>query len=510
MYEYEWTHGGLASAELVEKLAAFYSEQYGAWGNRSPRAGERIKLSAGRVRDLLISPDSRIAWATLDREIVGYAIAVQTKVPRYGIVSWVTQLVVHELHRHKDVGKTLLFSIWRFTDHFAWGLISANPYAVRALEKATRRRCLPGRIKKHRDPLLNLGKQSVSYVKFAREIRVNRQESRIDTEFFLDHSSLQEMLSSVISQGNPWQLGNISDGWEWFAFTFQDQPQISLTRKELDEMLLASDGLTQHAYSRMLMKQNTQRWATFSEPEVEFVIKNCALEAGNAVVDFGCGTGRHVVGLASRGIRAVGIDYVIPFIDTAWAEAAARHLDDAEFRVADCRDVDLAQRFDAAICLYDVIGSYADEQQNARILTNLARHVKTQGYVLLSVMNMELTERIARYRFSIETEPDKLLQLKPSRRMEKTGEVFNPEYYLIEENTRVVYRKEQFTEGKGLPEELLVRDRRYTQPQIEQLCVQAGLDVIWSHFVKAGGWASPLPREDDRAKEILVLCQKRA
>jgi len=409
MYEYEWTHGGLASAELVEKLAVFYSGHYGIWGSGSPRAGEPVRLSAGKVRELLISPDSRIAWATFDGEIVGYAIAVQTKVPRYGIVSWVTQLVVHEQHRHKDVGKTLLFSIWRFTDHFAWGLISANPYAVRALEKATRRRCLPRRIKKHRDPLRTLGTQAVPYVKAETEIRVNGHESRINTEFFLDHSALPEMLSSVTSPEKLWHLGEIPDGWEWFAFTFQDQPQISLTRKELDEMLLASDALTQHAYSRMLMKQDTQRWATFSEAEVEFVIKNCVLHPGSEVVDLGCGTGRHVIGLASRGIRAVGVDYVATFIDAARAQAAARQLSDAEFAVADCRDVELGQQFDAAICLYDVIGSYADEQQNSRILANLARHVKTNGYLLLSVMNMELTERIARHWFSVEAEPDKLL-----------------------------------------------------------------------------------------------------
>jgi len=94
--------------------------------------------------------------------------------------------------------------------------------------------------------------------------------------------------------------------------------------------------------------------------------------------------------------------------------------------------------------------------------------------------------------------------------MERTGNVFNPEYYVIDENTRIVYRKDQFTEGRGLPEELLVRDRRYTQPQIENLCVQAGLDVVWSRFVRAGGWVTPLDRGDDGAKEILVLCRRKA
>ena len=63
--------------------------------------------------------------------MIGYAIAVQVKVQDYGVISWVTQLVIHESHRRLDVGKTLLFSIWGFSDHFAWGLVTANPYAIR-------------------------------------------------------------------------------------------------------------------------------------------------------------------------------------------------------------------------------------------------------------------------------------------------------------------------------------------------------------------------------------------
>jgi hypothetical protein len=97
-------------------------------------------------------------------KLVGYAIAVQTKLPYHGIISWVTQLVVHDAHRHQDVGKTLLFTIWRFTNHFAWGLLTANPYAIRALEKATRRRCQPRRIKKHLEPLMKIGPKVAPYI----------------------------------------------------------------------------------------------------------------------------------------------------------------------------------------------------------------------------------------------------------------------------------------------------------------------------------------------------------
>jgi len=54
--------------------------------------------------------------------------------------------------------------------------------------------------------------------------------------------------------------------------------------------------------------------------------------------------------------------------------------------------------------------------------------------------------------------------------MEKTGNIFDPDFYMIERNTNVVYRKEQFSEGTTLTAELIVRDRRYRQGEIESLC----------------------------------------
>ena len=92
--------------------------------------------------------------------------------------------------------------------------------------------------------------------------------------------------------------------------------------------------------------------------------------------------------------------------------------------------------------------------------------------------------------------------------MEKTGNVFDPEFYLIDRDTKIVYRKEQFTKGLGLPEEILVRDRRYTETQIREYCKGAGLDVVWSRAVRSGNWDAALPSDSAKAKEILVLCRR--
>jgi hypothetical protein len=122
-------------------------------------------------------------------------------------------------------------------------------------------------------------------------------------------------------------------------------------------------------------------------------------------------------------------------------------------------------------------------------------------------MNLELTYRRARHLFSLMKEPNRLLELPASDTMESSGNVFNPDYYMIDEVTDIVYRKEQFTKGTDLPVQLLVRDRRYRRPEITAMCMKAGLTVLWSRYVRAGEWDKELGTDDDHAKEILVLCE---
>jgi len=507
MYSFHWLPGRLVPSEFIKKFADLYSQHYGVWSEKGPRPGSRIRLTPDRVRDWL-TEDTYVVWATALGEVVGYAITVQSSVPKFGHVAWVTQLVVHEEHRQRDIGKTLLFTAWKFTDFFAWGLLSANPYAVRALEKATRRRCVPQTIRKSAAELKAFGAKHIHYVDADPNIVLGLEESRIDSKFYIDHSQLPAMLKAVQTEGNSWHLGELPEGWEWFAFTFRDQQQISLSQHELNEMLRASDEVTKTAYARMLLESPEQKWATHHKEEVDFIVEQFTQNNTKSILDFGCGMGRHSLELASRGFATTAVDYIPGFIERASARAAEHGLVKANFVVGDCKAISLEEKFDAAICLYDVIGSYANDLQNRAILNNLTDHVKPGGLLLISVMNMELTERKATSWFSLDSEPDKLLSLKPSGTMETTGNVFNPDFYMIEKTSRLVYRKEQFRSGPGLPEEFIVRDRRYTSTEIESECRRVGLEVVWLRFVRAGKWYEELPRESEGAKEILVLCRK--
>jgi SAM-dependent methyltransferase len=76
------------------------------------------------------------------------------------------------------------------------------------------------------------------------------------------------------------------------------------------------------------------------------------------VVDFGCGTGRHLIALLDRISLGVGIDYERAYI----AEAIRRHpRRPLHFLVADATAVPLKTEFDAALCLTNTWGTMSDK-----------------------------------------------------------------------------------------------------------------------------------------------------
>ena len=507
---YSWKPGTFVPAEpkTFTDCAELYSAHYGLWATDSPtNPGQRVRLSAKRIRSWLESPDSRISFAHCDGFLVGYAIAVRCHIPRYGNITWVTQLVVHEKYRQQGVAKSLLFSLWTYSDDFAWGLVSANPFAVRALEKATRRRCDPVSIKKHHELLLSFAESRVPYVSKNTEVIVERDKSRINTGFFVDQTKVPQMITDAKKSGAPWLLGPLESGWEWLAFTFESQSQMNLTAEEIESMIETSDQVVRQAYGRMTLDKS-HRWTKHTKPECDFIATHCKLKSGDTVLDFGCGVGRHVLQLSAMGFNVTGVDYMPELIKRAQSSATQNQREGISFHEGDCRTIELHQRFAAVTCLYDVIGSFADQASNFKIIRNIAAHLLPGGRALISVMNRTLTERNAKYRFSFSADPNALLTIKPSRTMETTGDIFDPEHYLLDTEKGIVYRKERFEHGASLPTELIVRDRRFFPKEIENLFVAVGLKVEWVRCVRAGDWATELDPSHEKAKEILLLCQK--
>ncbi|MDE6788598.1 MAG: hypothetical protein K2J47_04670, partial [Ruminococcus sp.] len=135
--------------------------------------------------------------------------------------------------------------------------------------------------------------------------------------------------------------------------------------------------------------------------------------------------------------------------------------------------------------------------------------LKRDGVAFISVMNFELTNHIAKHRFRIKQNPNMLLDLKASNIMETTGDIFNPEFLMIDEDDHLIYRKEQFVSGRELPIELIVREKRFSMDEIIKMCTEVGFRVDETSYVSAKDWNSTLNSIDPHAKEILIKCSKK-
>ena len=99
-----------------------------------------------------------------------------------------------------------------------------------------------------------------------------------------------------------------------------------------------------------------------------------------------------------------GVDFIPNYIAAATSVAAKNRLQGAPFKEGDARSINLAREFDDVTCLYDVVGSYAEDGENFKILQTCWRHLKPGGKFLLSVMNFELTEGQGKHFFSLESD----------------------------------------------------------------------------------------------------------
>ena len=60
-------------------------------------------------------------------------------------------------------------------------------------------------------------------------------------------------------------------------------------------------------------------------------------------------------------LRDASIDNLI---EKARSETLQKQLQKVQFEVGDCGSIDVGRQFEIVLCLYDVIGTYADEKEN--------------------------------------------------------------------------------------------------------------------------------------------------
>lgn len=492
----------LSDNELTD-VSNLFSLNYGKYSSSHPdrlKQGKQIKLSPNYYKRNMSSNDyTYVALAYYEKELIGQAFYV-IETTEKGNATWVTQLVVKKEFRRQQIAKKLLFSIWGFSNDYAWGLATTNPLTIKTLESATLRKVSLQRMQQN----IQIIKQLSDKVNFITrdDICITDTNSTVNSSYYVSHEDIPDFISNY---GEDWIFGDLQEGYEWLAFTFKDQELKPISKKDFTNFIEYSEQRLIDAYSRMDMKN--QPWTKHTKEEVDFIKQFIHENKDQTIYDIGCGIARHISELHNQGYQNVyGFDFSEELIEQA--KKLHPELINNLF-CKDCRNLKVSDKADVILCLYDVIGSFPKDQDNIKIIKTINSNLKKNGIVICSVMNMELTESICKHKFDIYKNPKELFSLKASQIMQNTGNVFNPDTFVIDEKSRLVFRKEIFKGDGFLDSEYIIRDKRYLKEEIISIFKSQNFKILEARFVQSGKFNTPLNATDSKAKEILIVAQKK-
>ena len=498
MIRYESRKSTDLTAADIRACSDLFSTSYGMYDMNSPiRPGEQIRMGVKHYREKYCKEGFFLVRAMDGDKQVGHAWYIRRRYEPYGTMTWVLQLVVDRQYRRRGIASTLLHSIWGFSDDFAWGLASANPCTVKTLESATFRKCNTRYISKNIDAIRMIGRDTT----FVRDdaYLVSNKVSQVDTAFFADNSDYSKDMECED------YLGELQPGYEWLAFTFREQKiNTEKYRKHFTRMMSGYENILRDAYGRMNVAEHG--WAKGAANEVEFIRKH--IPKNGTILDMGCGTGRHAIALAKKGHQVTAVDNASVLFEKARNDN--KDIGNLDFVNGDVRYLKEKDKYDAVICLFDVVGSYPNVNDNMRIIKSAFKSLKENGIFVLSVMNMELTEHLIKDKNKgvIRKNPNLLVDLPPSNIMQKSGAIFDANYLALDTERGLIYRKEQFDNDNGLPAEYIIRDKRYTVKEISAMLEKVGFTILDTRCVQAGHFDISLDAKDKKAKEICVVCKK--
>ena len=217
--------------------------------------------------------------------------------------------------------------------------------------------------------------------------------------------------------------------------------------------------------------------------EVDFLLGELLIPPGGAVLDVGCGTGRHAIELAKRGYVVTGLDLSSEMLSRAADKAKAENVR-VEWVRSNATQFIFPGRYDAAVCLCEGAFGLLDQSddpidQPMSILCNISRSLKPQAKAVFTVLNGAALLRRHQNRDVAEGRFDPLSMVESS----------------------------ELAPREGLPE-VAVRERAFVPTELLLLFRIAGMSVLHLWGGTAGNWGRRTLDLDEI--EIMIVARKTA
>ena len=134
-----------------------------------------------------------------------------------------------------------------------------------------------------------------------------------------------------------------------------------------------------------------EHWAA-APAEAGAALELLGAKAGEAVLDLGCGPGRHSLEFARAGLRVTGVDRTAAYLDEARRRATDEGLP-AEFVLDDMRRFRRPGAYDHAVSLSTSFGYFDEPGDDARVVENLQASLKPGGGLVIEMIGAETAAR---------------------------------------------------------------------------------------------------------------------
>jgi SAM-dependent methyltransferase len=207
-----------------------------------------------------------------------------------------------------------------------------------------------------------------------------------------------------------------------------------------------------------------------AEHAIELIAANLAGREIDAVLDLGCGAGRHTKVLFERW-WTVGLDLSMALLKEARRESA-----DAPYVRADMRELPFAdESFDLVVNLFTSFGYFEDDREDARVLSCLRGAMRSRGMLVIDYLNAGQVRR----------------ELVPYDERVENG--------ITIEQRRAITPDDRFVEKtitlRGTGRQYIERVRLLSAIDLERMLRVAGFDVVRRFGDYSGAsWSEESPR----------------